>query len=148
MVALTWCDAESNDHPERVRPGKDCYTQSDLAFFVAHRMGSSFLIYVCGALGSIKKSCFAGGLTHVGVRHISTETRNVSIVQSRFFFHISFSSPAAESVRTKQSLKEYGVFCLSSKFMAGHFVLSQLLSCAFVMFGHAVFSLETSYFFW
>ena len=31
-----------------------------------------------------------------------------------FFFHISFSSPAAESVRTKQSLKEYGVFCLSS----------------------------------
>ena len=86
LVALTWCDAESNDHPERVRPGKDCYTQSDLAFFVAHRMGSSFLIYVCGALGSIKKSCFAGGLTHVGVRHISTETRNVSIVQSRFFF--------------------------------------------------------------
>ena len=67
---------------------------------------------------------------------------------SFFIFHISFSSPAAESVRTKQSLKEYGVFCLSSKFMAGHFVLSQLLSCAFVMFGHAVFSLETSYFFW
>ena len=74
----------------------------------------AFLSNVCGALGSIKKSCFAGGLTQVGVWHISTETRNVSIVQSRFFFHISFSSPAAESVRTKQSLKEYGVFCLSS----------------------------------
>ena len=75
-----------------------------------------------------------------------------------FFFHISFSSPAAESVRTKQSLKEYGVFCLSSNsfsfFVAatievhGWTVPSQLLSCAFVMFAHAVFSLETSYFFW
>ena len=44
-----------------------------------------------------------------------------------FFFIVSFSIPAAESVRTKQSLKEYGVFRQSSNSLL--FICSCLCTC-------------------